>query len=263
MKISTAYKLLSSDLFIIMLTFNNANATLIIVTESKDFTFLSTSVSGNNKVASDSQQVELQGFNSTLGNLVSVNIGLTSDYFFNSNINAKDNIRNDMGIFKGYDASGTSSSTIDLVAELTGGASIGHIMGSDSGSAKCSSRRFTTTWGSSISCSKAERYKGELNDAFNPSMLFVDGFIEHAFSINLTRSITSFLIACDSNDAGDSCSASSNQNAWLGSLSVSYGYEAFEQPSTEVPEPSTFAIFALGLIGLASRRLKNKPTIIL
>jgi hypothetical protein len=31
-----------------------------------------------------------------------------------------------------------------------------------------------------------------------------------------------------------------------------------DQPSTDVPEPSTLAIFALGIMGLASRRFKNQ-----
>ena len=30
------------------------------------------------------------------------------------------------------------------------------------------------------------------------------------------------------------------------------------EPSTEVPEPSTLAVFALGLMGLAARRFKKK-----
>jgi hypothetical protein len=43
-----------------------------------------------------------------------------------------------------------------------------------------------------------------------------------------------------------------------GNATLQYRYTSVPAPSTSVPEPSSLAIFALGMIGLASRRFKKQ-----
>jgi hypothetical protein len=50
-----------------------------------------------------------------------------------------------------------------------------------------------------------------------------------------------------------------NSNRWAGGSGASgLVYVEWDSPSVDVPEPSTLAIFALGMIGLASRRFKKQ-----
>ena len=73
-------------------------------------------------------------------------------------------------------------------------------------------------------------------DFNNPSLITATGF-----------SAGTELLVLDGSDSNG------YNNSWLANFQITT-----DSPTGDVPEPSTLAIFALGIIGLATRRFKKK-----
>jgi hypothetical protein len=81
-----------------------------------------------------------------------------------------------------------------------------------------------------------------------------------SFNLNIQNFLVDNKLELTSIQSGVDSSGGPANNSAFGFISVNLSYEFLETPnlSKPVPEPSTLAVFALGLLGFASRQFKNK-----
>lgn len=94
-------------------------------------------------------------------------------------------------------------------------------------------------------------YTGDLLSGFSVSSIFV------RFNDSTSRALSDLSLPSILDDANFDFGQTSRLNLDDGSR-VEFIVDSFTMSSAKVPEPSTFAIFALGMIGLASRRFKKQ-----
>jgi hypothetical protein len=200
---------------------------------------------------------------------------------FSSNFNHKvstsaiDSIKNFTGLIYYNNTSAQATGTLNLEIGFLDPFGVTKQTKSDSNIASCSAsnNNLTALSNSSQSTVRCNKSVYDLNnswsESFDLSALALDDFLftdidqflnfRALSDLNLRRS-------CDSGDkddfgtrAGDICNHSQTAY-WEGDVTISYTYDEriVEPKPSEVPEPSTLAIFSLGMMGLASRRFKKQ-----
>jgi len=221
------------------------------------------------------RDLTLNRFDSSLGKLTDVSISFSSNFNHWVTTSATDSIKNFTDFHYYNNTSAKATGELELEIGFLDPFGVTKQTKSDKNIASCSARNndLTATSNSSQSTVKCDQSVNDLNnwwsESFDLSALALDDFLftdidqflnfRALSDLNLTRN-------CDSGDkddfgtrAGDSCSH--GQRAyWEGYVTVSYTYDerVVEPKPSEVPEPSTLAIFSLGMMGLVSRRFKKQ-----
>ena len=191
----------------------------------------------------ETQDLLLSGFNGSLGTLTGVSLTFASNWSLNGKVTASDDINNEL--FSEYTsgaAQATSRMTVDLVS--FGGPE----QSSDQAvSPSCSS---AGTW-SSAACDGSVAMDGQFNGSLFLGGISLSSFIDTNLLLSLTKTVTAEVTACDSDSR---CYGHNFNNGWSGSITVDYMYDA-----VSVPESSTLALSAMGLLGLllGRRRVRD------
>ncbi|MCG8673456.1 MAG: PEP-CTERM sorting domain-containing protein [Pseudomonadales bacterium] len=230
-----------------------AQAEIVTMEQTSNFGFQSNSVfdyerqGSNNPVSSrtDSQTVNMAGFDSSLGDLIGVDITFQSGWSLGGQLAAWDDVDN-YWIFdkEKVSAEGYASSTLSV--ELTNPSrseeeAIRTVQNS------CS-RKGNLYY---AQCKDGDIISGDFDESLDLASIDLSEFLDTTLALDFERVLTSEITSCgwgSSND--DECLMENFANQWKGAVTVTYTYD--------IPEPTTLALFGLGLMGLGLARRNQK-----
>ncbi len=229
------------------------NATIMSVGDTATFSFASqtlfdwndgTDSSGQNyrTVVRDVQTLNLDRFDASLGQLLDVNIWYTTDWSLSAMVYAYDSRT------RALTASGAGRSVSNQAIRLV----------DPNREVERNHEVVRTNCRDTGGCTSYANESGGFNGAFDLSAFSLSDFIgTDALDFRIVRTLISDLTRCG---YFDTCYERNNNNAWSGSLFVSYLYDDSPEPevSVPVPEPSTLALLGLGLLGIGATRLGRK-----
>ncbi|MCU7937182.1 MAG: PEP-CTERM sorting domain-containing protein [Candidatus Thiodiazotropha sp. (ex Dulcina madagascariensis)] len=196
---------------------------------------------GNNYLASmrDLQTVSLERFDSTLGNLLDVDIWFESAWSLASTVHSYDtHWRNRTASGAGRSVSNQAVRMIDPDRAVERNHEVV--------SSNCRDTQ---------RCRDVNRDTGAFNAALDLSSFTLADFIgSDALNFRLVRNLKADLTRCG---RFDRCYLKNSRNAWHGDIFVNYTYSVSE---SEVPEPSVVALMGLGLLGLGASRLLQRKS---
>lgn len=242
MATNTAHSTLITD----SVVFKNSGSSFDI----KDYHYGTNDAEGSSKV--NTQALYLNGFDSSLGTLNSVYIRFGMYLSLNSEVEALDYYESRTGW---DDVQGTALSGIKMDLDLTdptGTLSYASYTRSVTQEASCSGNSQTID-----DCDAKETDRGSFQTTFNFSSEHLDIFLDGPIRLNVTDSR---YVSGSSSDSDTQLWANNNDSYWSGAAYLGYNYtEKSVTPVAAVPEPSTSAIMALGLLGfgLARRKIKK------
>jgi hypothetical protein len=197
---------------------------------------------GENKqtVVRDSQLLSISRFDSSLGELLDVNIWFETDWSLGAVVKAYHKTsgrQNVSGV--GRSISRQTIRLIDPEREVERNREV--LRTSCRGLKKCSSYEAST---------------GQFNDLFDLTSFTLSDFIGNDdLDFSVVRTLVADLTSCGRRS---SCTQTNKDNAWSGDIFVSYVYDSAE---ANVPEPSTLILLGLGLLGIGATRLSRKRNV--
>jgi hypothetical protein len=227
-----------------------SSATVMSIGDMVSFSFNNTYVydysTGTDEmsVVRDVQTVSLDRFDSSLGELLDVNIWFESDYTLGSLVRSFDNSFKNSASGAGRSVSRQTIRLIDPDREVESNREVERNNCRDLGS-----------------CAAYSKAVGSFDDTFNLSSFEISDFLgTDPLDFRIVRTLIADLTRCGPNDT---CSQTNKYNAWSGNISVSYTYD--DSPDLDVkvsvPEPSSLALLGLGLIGIGAARLGRKRNV--
>ncbi len=232
-----------------------ANTYAGVITHTDSFSFGSTTIfdqeysNNNNAITTQTNTTSLNiaGFDSNLGILTGVEISFDTNWLLSGKIEGWDT-RNSRWHPEYVKGAGIATSKMQVT--LTNPASSTE----DKISATTSSCH---KWGKkSAYCTKSESTSGSFNDTLDLSTIALSNFLDTMLILEFEKKLTAEVTKCEtwfSND--DKCRMTNYNNNWLGGIAVTYAYDEFV---VAVPEPSSLALFGLGIIGLGFARRNVK-----
>ncbi len=240
------FKIIQVKLFVLAaLIFSSFSASAAIITDHNYFQF------GNKTVkdfsVNDDQRTDfvrqktrkLDGFDSSLGILTSVDIWFETDWDLQSRVWARD-IDNDPGsdVVQGR-AVARSVMTINLIDPRA----YNPVRNVEREVARCSEVGLVRP-----TCTENSDSDGIFDAHYDLSNLMLSDFIDTELTLKITQKLT---IEGFSNTDDDRVKAYNEFNDWSGLLFVQYEYDAFN-----VPEPSTIMLMLFGLFSLGFKRVQ-------
>lgn len=196
----------------------------------------------------DTNTVNLNGFDSSLGTLTGVSIAFDTEWSLNGKIKTWDPV-DQWWIFASEHvaATGTAGSTMTATLTNPSGASEDEIR---SVTKSCSGSGSTYA-----SCSSTTGISGSFDESLDLSSLSLAAFLDTTLVLEFERLLTAEVDSCGAGSTNDDkCKMINFDNDWFGNATVTYTYDAFV---VAVSEPGTLALFGLGLIGLGLARRKT------
>ena len=217
-----------------------AQAIPMTITQTNNFLFDATRILdfggggvGIGTTDTQNQSLNFAGFDTSLGTLQNVQVSFTSNWQVRNTIGAE-------SLTAGGSASGTAQSDIDLTVDL---------VTPNGGSSTFSPATLSDNCGPAFfGCFDSSTDGGIFNGTLNLTGLTLNDFLAPV-QVGLTRILTTQVTACDAFGAGSDffCDAINDENEWSGNVTVEYTYDP---ASSSIPEPTSLALFALGLAGL-------------
>lgn len=226
------------------------------ISYSTDFLFGSTKVRDveqqgiDNAVSTNysSQLINLSGFDTSLGSLLSVDISFDTDYSLKAVVRGFDWYNKPMEP-ELIEATGTSA--IELSVSLT------NPLGADDDTLTAVTKSCSGEGTYKAKCSSSSFGDYDWDAAMDLSSIALSAFEDTTLQFNLERLLSAEVDSCGAGttDYGlDKCVMLNKRNEWAGSLSVTYVYDAV----SSVPEPATLAMFGLGLMGIGFAKRKSR-----
>lgn len=207
-----------------------------------------TSTSGNAITSQTSTtSLNINGFDSSLGTLTGVEITFDTSWALNGRIEGWDT-HNSKWFWDYVDGAGTASSTMEV--SLTNPAS------SEEGKISSVTSSCNGVGWNGAYCTESNGISGDFNDSLDLSAISLNNFLDTTLVLEFEKELTAEVTSCGtwvSDD--DKCRMTNYNNSWLGGIAVTYTYDEFV---VAVPEPSSLALFGLGLIGLGFARRNTK-----
>jgi hypothetical protein len=192
----------------------------------------------NRTLVRDSQLISIDRFDSTLGELLNVSIWFETEWNLAAVVQSYDKrfgIKTATG--KGRSISNQAVRLID-----------------PNGEAESNHEVLRTSCSGIYSCSDSKGNSGIFSDGLNLSDFSLSDFIgTDGLDFEVERTLIADLTYCGYRD---NCYQRNNNNAWGGSIFVSYTYD--DSPDVSVPEPSTLVLLGMGLLGIGATRLGRK-----
>lgn len=246
----------------LMLTSMNSHAALISHSDYfSDYVFATTGQEGGPKrtVLSDKSEIELLGFDNTLGKLTQVSFSYNFNARFWSELRVYDP---SAGFFneESVHGGGVSAFQYSLLAKSDVPDNFLRINQGREYQLECDQDSVLIDNILNPENGQCHDYSAYYSrnfaDTFNyTAQADLDYFLSGPLKFSTSSFAGSVIEFCD--DDEDWCRVSSRLN-FFGGLQIDYEYEPFADsvpdPSTDVPEPSTIALLSMGLFGLLSRK---------
>jgi hypothetical protein len=226
-----------------------AHATVMTLDYTESFSFSSNDrifdfqigreADGENKqtVVTDSQSISIDRFDSSLGELLAVNIWFETEWDLAAIAKSYHRSGSETVSGRGYSVSNQTVSLID-----------------PNGEAESNNEVLSTSCIGITRCTDLEIDSGTFNDALDLTGFSLADFIgTDDLDFTVVRTLIADLTHCRSRE---SCYQRNKDNAWSGSIFVSYTFD--DSQDVNVPEPSTLILLGMGLLGIGATRLGRK-----
>jgi hypothetical protein len=187
-------------------------------------------------VVRDSQLIAIDRFDSSLGELLDVNIWFETEWELSAIVSSyHKGSRNQTVSGRGRSISNQTVRMIDPSREVERNHEV-----------------LRTSCIGINRCADHERESGVFSDALDLTGFSLSDFIgTDDLDFSVVRTLIADLTHCG---ARDDCYQRNKYNNWGGSIFVSYTYD----DSSDVPEPSTLVLLGMGLLGIGATRLGRK-----